>query len=87
MHRFLAIALMLNGCSHLLLVERGKTPLHDRVWVRLEAAGNSVMEAASVKAVLPNGDFSLEGPTVSGVVRPIDIAIDGTVRSAYVTAR
>lgn len=80
MHRFLAIALMLNGCTHF--------PTHEAqegtVLVRLETG---VMEAAAVKALLPNGDLALVGPTVSGVVRPIDIAIDGSVRSAYVTSK
>ena len=81
MHRFLAIALMLNGCTHLLLREGHP----GTVLVRLETTG--VVEAASVKAVLPNGDLALEGPTISGVVRPIDVAIDGSVRSAYVTSK
>jgi hypothetical protein len=74
MLRIVAIALALSGCTHLEL-------RRDQVLVRHEQAP---AEAATVKQVLPNGDLVIEGPTVSGVVRAIDLAIDGSVRSAYI---
>lgn len=38
---------------------------------------------AVVKKVFPNGNLFIEGQDISGVVRPMDIAQDNSVRSAY----
>lgn len=64
--------------------------VNDVLMVRVEKKSGVEKLIARVKHVLPNGNLFIQGQDlaqrlfVSGVVRPMDIAQDNSVRSSYV---